>query len=41
MLTNFGDTPAALPAGTRPLISSEPLDADGKLPTDVTVWAAV
>jgi alpha-glucosidase len=41
VLTNFGETPATLPAGARPLISSEPLDPDGRVPTDVTVWAAV
>ena len=41
VLTNFGETPAELPAGARPLISSEPLLADGTVPTDVTVWAVV
>ncbi|MFC7762731.1 glycoside hydrolase family 13 protein [Catellatospora bangladeshensis] len=41
VLTNFADTPAALPPGARILISSEPLDSDGKVPTDVTVWAEV
>jgi alpha-glucosidase len=41
VLTNFSDTPAALPAGVRPLISSEPLNADGTVPADVTVWASV
>jgi alpha-glucosidase len=41
VLTNFGATPAALPAGARVLLTSEPLDADGRVPGDVTVWAAV
>jgi alpha-glucosidase len=39
VLTNFGDRPAELPLGASVLISSEPLDADGRVPTDVTVWA--
>jgi alpha-glucosidase len=39
VLTNFGDSPAELPPGARVLLSSEPLDADGRVPTDVTVWA--
>ena len=39
VLTNFGDGPAELPIGARVLVSSEPLDADGRVPTDVTVWA--
>jgi alpha-glucosidase len=38
VLTNFGDTPVELPAGGRVLLSSAPLDADGRVPTDVTVW---
>jgi alpha-glucosidase len=37
--TNFGDEPYALPVGSRVLLSSEPLDDDGRVPTDVTVWA--
>jgi alpha-glucosidase len=41
VLTNFGAEPAALPAGARLLLASEPLDADGRVPGDVTVWAAV
>ena len=40
VLTNFGAAPVALPAGARPLLASEPLD-DGRVPTDVTVWAQV
>jgi alpha-glucosidase len=40
VLTNFGDTPAELPAGSRVLLSSEPLDAAGRVPCDVTVWAS-
>jgi alpha-glucosidase len=39
VVTNFGDAPAELPVGARVLLSSEPLDADGRIPTDVTVWA--
>jgi alpha-glucosidase len=39
VMTNFGDQPAELPVGTRVLLSSEPLDSDGRIPTDVTVWA--
>nr|WP_249714154.1 glycoside hydrolase family 13 protein [Micromonospora sp. NBRC 107566] len=39
VLTNFGAEPAALPAGTRVLLASGPLEADGRVPTDVTVWA--
>jgi alpha-glucosidase len=39
VLTNFGAEPAALPAGTEVLISSEPLAEDGTVPQDVTVWA--
>jgi alpha-glucosidase len=38
VLTNFGDSPVALPAGARVLLSSEPL-VDGQVPGDVTVWA--
>jgi len=39
VLTNFGAGPARLPVGARVLLSSEPLDADGRVPRDVTVWA--
>ncbi|GIF15371.1 glycoside hydrolase family 13 protein [Actinoplanes teichomyceticus] len=39
VLTNFGAEPVALPSGVRVLLSSEPLDVDGRVPTDVTVWA--
>jgi alpha-glucosidase len=39
VLTNFGDGPASLPAGAEILLSSEPLDSDGRVPSDVTVWA--
>ncbi|MEV6345119.1 glycoside hydrolase family 13 protein [Actinoplanes sp. NPDC051851] len=41
VLTNFGCAPAGLPSGARVLLSSEPLGDDGRVPTDVTVWAAV
>jgi alpha-glucosidase len=39
VMTNFGDQPAELPVGSRVLLSSEPLDSDGRIPADVTVWA--
>jgi alpha-glucosidase len=41
VLTNLSATPAALPAGARVLLASEPLDAGGRVPADVTVWAAL
>ncbi len=37
VLTNFGEDPLELPAGTRVLLSSEPL-AGSTVPQDVTVW---
>ncbi len=39
VLTNFGGAPVELPVGARVLLSSEPLDGDGRVPADVTVWA--
>jgi alpha-glucosidase len=41
VMTNFGPEPVGLPAGARILLTSEPLDAEGRLPADVTVWAVV
>jgi alpha-glucosidase len=41
VLTNFGAEPVPLPAGARVLLASEPVDADGRVPGDVTVWAAL
>ena len=41
VLTNLGADAVPLPAGARVLLTSEPLDDDGRVPTDVTVWAAV
>jgi alpha-glucosidase len=41
VLTNFGAGPVSLPVGARVLLSSEPLGDDGRVPGDVTVWAAV
>jgi alpha-glucosidase len=41
VLTNFGEAPASLPTDARVLLSSEPLDADGRVPTDVTVWLSL
>ncbi|MCA2216826.1 glycoside hydrolase family 13 protein [Jidongwangia harbinensis] len=38
VLTNFSDAAVELPVGGEVLVSSEPLDADGRVPTDVTVW---
>ncbi|WP_305789164.1 glycoside hydrolase family 13 protein [Symbioplanes lichenis] len=37
--TNYGATPTALPGNKGVLVSSEPLDEDGRVPQDVTVWA--
>jgi alpha-glucosidase len=39
VLTNFGTSPAELPAGAEVLLTSEPLTGDGRVPQDVTVWA--
>lgn len=36
-ITNFGDTPASLPAG-QVILSSNPLPQDGTLPPATTVW---
>ncbi|HEX5203795.1 MAG TPA: alpha-amylase family glycosyl hydrolase, partial [Actinoplanes sp.] len=41
VLTNFGAGPVPLPAGATVLLASEPLDTDGGVPTDVTVWAVL
>ena len=41
VVTNFGAEPVALPAGATVLLSSAPLHDDGRVPTDVTVWARV
>jgi alpha-glucosidase len=41
VLTNFGAAPLELPAGAEVLVSSEPLDAAGRVPTDVTVWVRI
>ncbi|MEH0970992.1 glycoside hydrolase family 13 protein [Micromonospora sp. CPCC 205546] len=38
VLTNFGDVAVPLPAGTELVHASAPLDDDGAVPTDVTVW---
>ncbi|WP_414689859.1 glycoside hydrolase family 13 protein [Nocardioides sp.] len=38
VLTNFGPDPVALPDGAEVLLTSEVL-LDGRVPTDVTVWA--
>jgi alpha-glucosidase len=39
VVANLGATPVALPDGARPLLASGPLDPDGRVPTDVTIWA--
>ncbi|HEY8534599.1 MAG TPA: glycoside hydrolase family 13 protein [Micromonospora sp.] len=39
VVTNFGAQPATLPAEATPILTSAPLDAHGRIPTDVTVWA--
>ncbi|NMO55559.1 glycoside hydrolase family 13 protein [Actinoplanes sp. TBRC 11911] len=41
VLTNFGAEPVSLPLGARVLLSSEPLGDDGRVPGDVTLWAAL
>ncbi|MFY1687544.1 glycoside hydrolase family 13 protein [Plantactinospora sp. WMMB782] len=41
VLTNFGADPVELPAGAELVHASGPLDADGRVPTDVTVWLRV
>jgi alpha-glucosidase len=41
VLTNLGSEPVALPAGARVVVASSPLAADGSVPTDTTVWAAL
>ncbi|SCE95999.1 alpha-glucosidase [Micromonospora coriariae] len=38
VLTNFGAAPVPVPAGAELLATSAPLDDDGAVPTDVTVW---
>ncbi|GIG91838.1 alpha-glucosidase [Plantactinospora endophytica] len=38
VLTNLGADPVELPAGAELLHASGPLDGDGRVPTDVTVW---
>jgi alpha-glucosidase len=41
VLTNFAEEPVPLPVGARVLLSSEPLGDEGRVPIDVTVWAAI
>jgi alpha-glucosidase len=38
VLTNFGDASVPVPGGAEVLHASAPLDEDGRVPTDVTVW---
>jgi len=37
-VTNLADTAATLPEHTAILLSSGPLDTDGRLPSDTAVW---
>jgi alpha-glucosidase len=39
VVTNFGPAPVLLPDGAQPVHASAPLTDDGRVPTDVTVWA--
>jgi alpha-glucosidase len=41
VVANLGAEPVELPPGARVLLASQPLDAAGRVPTDVTVWAQV
>jgi alpha-glucosidase len=38
MLVNFSSPAAALPEGATMLLSSQPIGADGRVPTDTAVW---
>ncbi len=38
VLVNFDGDPLQVPAGAEVLLSSGPLDPDGRVPTDTTVW---
>ena len=38
VVTNFGDTPVALPEGAEVVVASGALD-EGRVPRDTTVWA--
>ncbi len=39
VVTNFGETPVALPEGAEVVVASGPLE-DGRVPQDTTVWAS-
>jgi alpha-glucosidase len=41
VLANLGAEPVPLPVGATVLLASAELDADGRVPTDVTVWARI
>ena len=41
VLANLGEQPVELPEGARVVVASEALDVDGRVPTDVTVWATL
>ncbi|NJC73283.1 glycoside hydrolase family 13 protein [Planosporangium thailandense] len=41
VVANLGATVATLPAGARVVLASGELDADGRVPTDTTVWATL
>ena len=41
LLANLGPDPVALPNGAQIIVASNPLTDDGRVPTDVAVWAAL
>jgi alpha-glucosidase len=41
LLANLGEQPVALPADATLLVASGPLTADGRVPADTAVWAAL
>ena len=38
VIANLGAEPVAVPQGSKILVSSAPLTAEGLVPTDTTVW---
>ena len=41
LLANLGPEPVPLPKGAQIIVASNPLTDDGRVPTDVAVWAAL
>ena len=41
LLANFGREPVPLPKGAQIIVASNPLTDDGRVPTDVALWAAL